>query len=238
VEQDEELPHILITFREQQRVTLRLRGYGEERILKPDGTAHNGGNLYVNPSNNSPSTLKTNLLLFGAQGTPTWDPDTLHSLHLEKHITFDGNGTARNETTHYHLIQISVNARLVMLEGSKITNQNANGSVYNHAAVHLNSLNYSNATYGSFYMYGGEITGNYVGGQNYMTPVRFQAITTRIADHSVFFKYGGSITENYTWDTDFTDPATKRDRVGFGTGNANVTIVDIEPGVVYELPEF
>jgi hypothetical protein len=237
VEQSENiLPTVCLSFAEQERVTLRLRGDGGERVLK-----HNLGNIAAantlrDTTNLSIGTIQSFFILrgdlrnFDPTFNPGMDKDIRHNLHLETGISFDGQGASRSASYFTHLLELGTNCRLVMLAGSRIVNFSALSASGNNVPVmyvtHGENYDYS------FYMYGGEITGNSVrANHESYAPVKFPSQPGGY-DHSVFFKYGGSITGNFKFGTE-----NSADKVCFGsTVSEGVNPIYLEPDTVYELP--
>ena len=258
VEQREELPSVYLQFGEMEWVTLRLRGYSEERRI-----LHN--KVLNSPSKNNQYGNTTahlqNFFSFSSSPVTAAGPCRTNSLHLEKHITFEGYGTGRTTTSggtlHYqNLIGIGANCRLVMLEGSKITNF-YDDSTYNYYPLRFYGGNSAGTapenmnSDASFYMYGGTITGNYSKnlitlnaerGTAYTGPVVFvQANVSgqqkgNMLRKSVFFKYGGAISGNYGGsEGSYTVP---NDYVWWGQPGPSRLLTLIEDVRTYALPVF
>jgi hypothetical protein len=226
VEQREELPRIVLTFVGKERVTLRLRGDGQERTLiynalgtssftDPNTIYYNdtifNGGLSISNSNYDFITLNTTYLeegnALGSSAVPT-----VHKLHLENNITINGGGSGRNGVNDFQaLIHTGYNARLVMLAGSKITGYTAlsgDDLIIIGSTIPANAEQHAPKKFASFYMYGGAITGNTL----HLTELYAQSVITIMArinstsserydrfdpdDPPVFFKYGGSISGN------------------------------------------
>ncbi|MDR2500846.1 MAG: hypothetical protein LBD37_07195, partial [Treponema sp.] len=254
VEQDEEAPNIKITFAGQDKVTLRLRGYGAERTIKHNGSINA---LYWNPAVSMAISYDVFFSLGGMDSGGYIIADSIHSLHLENNITFDGKGADRMDNHFRGLISMGRNSRLILLEGSKITNYNGtSGQSESFVPVYIQggmSAPGSEEMLVSFYMYGGAITGNDLAGPSTVvgidsvgyTPVFFNtranttgssSLATRI-NQPVFFIFGGSYSGNFRHPLSGGEPESG-DKVRFGLSSSYSTMYDIEPGHAYALPEF
>jgi hypothetical protein len=250
-------------------VTLRLRGLEQERVIKHNGTPIPNGyvNTYWNNVAKPSSPISTNdntfirfLSGYQAGTTLSLPPVNGHRLYLEQYITIDGLGANRTTQMFYVMLYIDDNARLVMLDGSKITNfHNSSSSSSTQRAIEFKAggnqplLNTnpdlaSQFTYATFYWYGGSITNNYnaasithanIGGQRYLSPVIMGA-PNMVGEYrgdrytkKVFFKYGGSFTGNSGGASPGTVPIHY---INFGSnnGSAAARILEIDDGGPYE----
>jgi hypothetical protein len=253
VEKNEELPITQISFPDKRGVTLRLRGDGTERMIK-----HNKLTERYSLSSTWSSLGANGFIIF--QGTIV-SPATYHSLHLESGITLDGLGAERTNSYFYNgFLTIGQNCRLVMLEGSKITNFDTKSYEGAEPVITFNGGTGSNATLinqnsnGSFYMYGGAITGHYLG-EYYLdyvyqgvgnslfkfSPVNVDGATRgdRLSQ-SVFFKYGGSISGNFIHLQNGSTLASNRLYFGGGSPAASTTLIvgGLVDSQTYVLPQF
>jgi hypothetical protein len=172
VEKNETIPRLILYFQNSADFTVRLRGYGGERIITHDGSRDLYYNPYLGISTSSHSALIT---LYEGKNS---------RFCLEEGVTL--KGTESSPSAEYGgLIEAGKGWRMVMREGSKITGHYRSGSSLSGAVVYVDNDSGGNA---GFEMDGGAITGNKADG----AIVAFK----RNSGDGVFVKTGGIISGN------------------------------------------
>jgi hypothetical protein len=195
VEENEALPRIGTLsctgqLEEENRVTVRLRGAGGEKTIR----YKDNNDKYFNMAKAHDTYIGYGGFIevgYQRDGNPYFFRVTLA---LENNITISGkyNGNTNddskftNSNTRY-VIRVNTNARLIMRNGSKLTNFYSDSGA--HAVVYIKGKSTS-VGWGIFEMQGGSITGNVL--------TNMTASTSIIYVYSSFceFKKNGGIIDN------------------------------------------
>jgi hypothetical protein len=164
VENDEELPRIILQAKRFRNVVpgrryiVRLRGAGAEKKLSYMG----GSAVYVNPE--SATSFSSSPFFYinpDSTGVPVEFryPRGAIDLILEENITVTPQGGGV-QSVIYVSADRTTSSRFIMLSGSKISGYSSSGSS-SYAVVRILS-NSSSDIWGTFMMFGGEISGNSV----------------------------------------------------------------------------
>ncbi|MDR1909587.1 MAG: hypothetical protein LBQ35_06710 [Spirochaetaceae bacterium] len=237
VEKNEELPAMALTCL-NRNVTIRLRGYGAQRIITHDESKNNDTSVgtYRNKAL-LPSASATDFRGFlnvgdytATRGNIIPDPLSSITLILEEKITLQGRGTVnRDAHTYLCMVQVRPGSELVMRNGSMITGYAVSAET---SAAETSVIYMANGTVlpsGRFRMTGGEISGNTVG-VNSGAVIYFESslgTNKNSALDGSFEKTGGSITGNYDSEGEAAD------RVYFRTRD---NAISVEPGRAYSAP--
>jgi hypothetical protein len=190
---------------EEDRVAVRLRGVGGEKII----TYKDNNYKYTNSGIAAGNISFGGFIEVGYQGGSNY----MVTLALENNITIAGkyNGNETDDSkfsdliTVRYLVRINTNAILIMRNGSKLTNFYGNSD---NVVVCIRSQ-VGVDEYGTFEMQGGSITGNVIN-----SGVTSASIVWAYTSRCVFNKTGGIIDNSpnnkfYRYNTGYEIPRTE-----------------------------
>jgi hypothetical protein len=207
VEQDEpSLPRFVISANGQENVTMRLRGYQEERTLKNMNQAQVEGNVsydseFMAPNGGLDYTGQAAMYSFFDIGYAYKSALLRNKIAfiLENNITVKGTGQETSKL-HRNLFTVYYNVTLVMKKGSKLTEYNYSTSVIE---VKNQGLPAAQNKHGMLRIEGGSITN-----------CSFTDNTAGL----VFFQYGRSI---FVPGSLYKAASTTENPIDLKTGNTN-----------------
>jgi hypothetical protein len=162
VEKDEQIPKVILSCTNDEKIIIRLRGYEKERKITWDGSTSTYHNT-VSSYRTYPSLINIGVLN---------NDDKSITLQLEQHITLDGegkissteSGALTNAIRLYGMITVYLEDTLIMKSGSKLTGYMHPGETYmsSESCIPIR-VYFWDESIGQFILDGGEITGNTVG---------------------------------------------------------------------------
>jgi hypothetical protein len=225
LEKNEPIPKIHLACNWRDNITIRFRGIGAERTITHNGSTLADSYGLHNPSLSPSWDSTASMYLFNIGGVGTSGSDyALVNLFLEQNVTITLAGVTLNDNLRGIANVRKAGSSVVMLNGSKLTGVVASSGSTGKFVIDARQGNDASSA-ASFFMFGGEITGNTVTEQGVIAS---RTVDTYAGSNKLFVKKGGSISGNIN-----NSDGAPANKIYF---NSTANIRTIQPGSIYIVP--